>query len=210
MTRARCGIEKGGGASGDDGTGKQGFFSCKAFDAVWPASSPFITAVGGTWLDAPATEGSSGKEHGWAYSGGGFSTAFAMPSWQNETVNAYLAAQGSALPSSKLWPRGGRAIPDVAAVGTHFQVESSGYTGDVTGTSASCPTFAGLVAVINDMLVAKGKAPVGFINPLLYRAKKVSTTRTGPRERSGAMPAVRCALCAVRCALFTMRVGVQD
>ena len=157
-------------ASGDDGTGKQGLFTCKAFDAVWPASSPYITAVGGTWLDAA---GGSGKEHGWAYSGGGFSTAFEMPSWQNETVAAYLEAQGSALPSSKLWPRGGRAIPDVAAVGTHFQVESSGYTGDVTGTSASCPTFAGLVAVINDMLVAKGKAPVGFINPLLYRAKKV-------------------------------------
>ena len=177
-------------ASGDDGTGKQGLFTCKAFDAVWPASSPFITAVGGTWLDAT---GGSGKEHGWAYSGGGFSATFAMPSWQNETVNAYIAAQGSALPSSKLWSQGGRAIPDVAAVGTHFQVESSGYTGDVTGTSASCPTFAGLVAVINDMLVAKGKAPVGFINPLLYRAKKVSTTRTDLRERSGAAPCLLCA-----------------
>ena len=47
-------------ASGDDGTGKQGTFRCKAFDATYPASSPYVTAVGGTYLDKDTQ-----VEHGW-------------------------------------------------------------------------------------------------------------------------------------------------
>ena len=58
-------------ASGDDGTGKQGFLHCKSFDATWPASSPFVTAVGATYLDE-----ASDTEVGWADSGGGFSAIF--------------------------------------------------------------------------------------------------------------------------------------
>ena len=35
--------------------------------------------------------------------------------------------------------------------------------------------FAGMVSRINDRLAARGKPPVGFINPLLYRAGDVGT-----------------------------------
>ena len=41
---------------------------------------------------------------------------------------------------------------------------------DVSGTSASCPTFAGMIAVINDMRAAQGKPTLGFLNPALYAA----------------------------------------
>ena len=43
-------------------------------------------------------------------------------------------------------------------------------TGTLSGTSAATPTFAGMVARINDDLVKAGKPTVGFINPALYKA----------------------------------------
>jgi tripeptidyl-peptidase-1 len=66
-------------ASGDDGTGNTGTFGCKKFDPNWPAGSPFLTAVGGTYLQ-------SGSEVGWADSGGGFSNLWPRPAWQEEAV----------------------------------------------------------------------------------------------------------------------------
>jgi len=149
-------------ASGDDGTGKQGFLGCKKFDPNWPASCPYITTVGGTYLQ-------SGIENGWAGSGGGFSAVFARPAWQDKTVAAYM--QSATLPDSKLYAADGCAKPDIAALSTNYQVYSAGAAaGTLTGTSAASPAFAGMVAVINDLLVASGKPTVGFINPALYAA----------------------------------------
>ena len=52
-----------------------------------------------------------------------------------------------------------------------YQVFSGGVAvGTLSGTSASTPTFAGLVSRINDALVAEGRPTVGFINPVLYAA----------------------------------------
>jgi len=148
-------------ASGDQGTGKQGLFWCTGFDATWPASSPFVTAVGGTFLQ-------SGVENGWTDSGGGFSSVFSRPSYQDSAVQAYVNS-GVALPPGKFYTATGRAIPDVAALATNYQVYSGGIaTGTLSGTSASTPVFAGMISVINDLLVAAGEPPVGFINPTLY------------------------------------------
>ena len=36
------------------------------------------------------------------------------------------------------------------------------------GTSASSPALAGLLALINDALIAQGSPTLGFLNPLLY------------------------------------------
>ena len=36
------------------------------------------------------------------------------------------------------------------------------------GTSSACPTFAGVIALVNDALLAKGKPTLGFLNPWLY------------------------------------------
>jgi tripeptidyl-peptidase I len=44
----------------------------------------------------------------------------------------------------------------------------SGEIISIGGTSASSPTFAGLVALLNDARLRNGQPPLGFINPLLY------------------------------------------
>ena len=43
-----------------------------------------------------------------------------------------------------------------------------GVTQLIGGTSASSPTFASIVALVNDHLVASGKPVLGFLNPFLY------------------------------------------
>lgn len=40
--------------------------------------------------------------------------------------------------------------------------------GLISGTSASTPTFAGIVSLLNDANLAAGKPPLGFLNPMLY------------------------------------------
>jgi len=39
------------------------------------------------------------------------------------------------------------------------------------GTSASAPIFAGVVTLLNDARLNAGKSPLGFLNPMLYKAK---------------------------------------
>jgi tripeptidyl-peptidase I len=69
----------------------------------------------------------------------------------------------NAIPSSN-----GRAIPDVAAQGVRFQVFIGGTLHLVSGTSASSPAFAGIVALLNDVRLRKRLPPLGFLNPLFY------------------------------------------
>ena len=60
-------------------------------------------------------------------SGGGFSTYFAQPAWQQSAVDAYLrAANRSALtaPAAGFNPKG-RAYPDLALLGVNYQVGES-------------------------------------------------------------------------------------
>lgn len=137
-------------------------FGCKHFDATWPASSPHVTSVGGTYLG-------SGAEHGWAGSGGGYSSVFARPTYQDAAARAY-AQSGVALPAPKLFNASGRVVPDVAALATCFVVITGGYHGTLSGTSAATPTFAGLVTRLNDERIASGKPPLGLLNPALYAA----------------------------------------
>jgi tripeptidyl-peptidase I len=46
----------------------------------------------------------------------------------------------------------------------------------VGGTSASSPTFAAVIALVNDALIAAGKPPLGFLNPWLYSGGYKSLT----------------------------------
>ena len=38
----------------------------------------------------------------------------------------------------------------------------------IGGTSASAPTFAGIVSLLNSARLSKGLRPLGFLNPLVY------------------------------------------
>ena len=107
-------------------------------------------------------------------SGGGFSpwTQFPQPAWQASAVQHYFATvPASTLPdqSKAAYNKNGRGTPDVSALGTAYQVINGGKAlpGGVGGTSASAPAFAGMIALINDALIAKGSKPLGFLNPFL-------------------------------------------
>jgi len=154
----------------------------------WPASDPLVTGVGGTYLCTDPTASASQprttyirpgvgakcssatfnpggiyQEVAWTFSGGGYSHFFAKPSWQNIAGTA-------------------RGVPDVAlqassATGALVYLSlppdgddsnvSSTTTGwyDIGGTSLSCPQWAGLVAIA-DQINGGG---LGLINPGLYR-----------------------------------------
>ncbi|MBB5421303.1 kumamolisin [Paraburkholderia atlantica] len=152
-------------ASGDSGSSDG---SGGGDQVDFPASSPYVLACGGTHLSA---SGSAIKrevvwndgEQGGA-SGGGVSTAFEMPAWQ-QGLSATMTGGGSQ-------PLSGRGVPDVAGDAsplTGYDVLVDGTQTVVGGTSAVAPLWAALIARIN---AAKGQ-PVGFINPKLYKATGV-------------------------------------
>jgi tripeptidyl-peptidase-1 len=146
-------------ASGDSGVGSA-FGSCTTFTPMYPADSPYVTAVGATTGTNP--------EAGASLSSGGFSNRWAQPSWQSDAVASYLKT-ASNLPDAALYNATGRAFPDVSAQGTDYPVINNGMTyPSVAGTSASCPVFAGIVGLINDARIAANKSPLGFLNPFLY------------------------------------------
>jgi subtilase family serine protease len=179
-------------SSGDDGDETE-FEGYRTVD--WPASSPWVTAVGGTSLAV----GASNQylfETGWgtrrsiltngAWSpalpgvflygaGGGTSRLFAQPSYQAGVVPASI---------SGYFGGKGRAVPDVAADGDpntgmlvgQTQAFSDGNYYDeyrIGGTSLSSPLFAGVMALADQRA---GRAH-GFANPALYAAAGTSAYR---------------------------------
>jgi tripeptidyl-peptidase-1 len=158
-------------ASGDQGVwGRSG--KGNVFHPDFPASSPYITAVGGTDF---ATKSVIGEETAWSCGGGGFSDAFAMPSWQADAVAASFATAtaAGALPEASYYNATGRGYPDVSALGGQVNpycvsVKGGAKFKGVAGTSASCPVVAGLIAQLNNVRLAADKPVLGWLNPFLY------------------------------------------
>ncbi|KAH9941656.1 subtilisin-like protein [Epithele typhae] len=128
------------------------------FVPTFPAGCPYVTAVGSTTGQGPEVAAS--------FTSGGFSNLFARPAYQDGAVAGYLAAQGATYAGR--FNASGRAYPDVAMQGERFVVRMNGQTSTVSGTSASAPAFAAVLALLNDGLLNGGKGPLGFVNPLLY------------------------------------------
>jgi tripeptidyl-peptidase-1 len=148
-------------ASGDSGA------SCKSnkFTPNMPASSPYVTAVGGT---QPGTSfPSPGSESAIGLSSGGFSDYFATPEWQKDAVQTYLKQSGIPSASQRGYNVSGRGFPDIAAQATDFCVTPFGC--GVAGTSCASPTAAGVIGLLNDLRLQSGKATLGFLNPFLYQ-----------------------------------------
>ena len=141
-----------------------------AFPTVlFPASSPYVTAVGGTTLNLDAN-GNYQSETVWndspsdGASGGGVSQHFYEPVYQwvlNPSVQRTLL--------------GRRGIPDIAfnadpntPVWVYFGFFSdpdyNGFLPAGSGTSAAAPPWAGIVADANQLV---GR-PLGFLNPVIY------------------------------------------
>jgi tripeptidyl-peptidase I len=116
-----------------------------------------VTTVGGT-THVP--------EIGVDFSGGGFSNYFTRPSYQQKAVSAFLKGLGKTYKG--LFNPNGRAYPDVSTQADNFRVFFQGSPIPVGGTSASCPTFNGFVALLNDARLKKKLPPLGFLNPMIY------------------------------------------
>ncbi|XP_068607693.1 tripeptidyl-peptidase 1 [Brachionichthys hirsutus] len=155
-------------ASGDSGAG------CKhldkennAFRPSFPASSPYVTTVGGTSFKNPFKVTSEVTDY---ISGGGFSNAFRMPDYQVSAVNAYLKTGAASLPPPSYFNTSGRAYPDMAALSDNYWVVTNRIPIPwVSGTSASTPVVGGVLSLINDRRLLKGLPVLGFFNPRLYK-----------------------------------------
>lgn len=150
-------------ASGDSGAG----CAAGAFVPTFPASSPYITGVGG--LSPPGnTEQVAGTgETVAALSGGGFSNYFTRPSFQDDAVAAYLKQPG--LPESKMYNAKGAGFPDISAQAIQYDTCSDAFFYPYDGTSCACPTVAGLFAMLNQVRAEAGKPALGYLNPWLYQ-----------------------------------------
>ncbi|KAF9474020.1 subtilisin-like protein [Pholiota conissans] len=154
-----------------DKNGNEVGTSGKVFNPEFPATCPFVTAVGATQINPGATVNDpEGACEQVIFSGGGFSNIFAMPSYQANAVNAYVAAHlnPSPYPPGTFNTSVSRAFPDISANGANYVIGIDGQFGLVFGTSASAPVVASMITMINDARIANGKGPVGFINHILY------------------------------------------
>lgn len=149
--------------------------------AAYPASSVWVTSVGGTeWsIEGEEIVGAYGPDSISYYTtGGGFSAIFPRQPWQEGSVSAYLANDSiqSELPPTSVYRAEGRAFPDISLVGANYLIAYAGPTGKdeplifpVQGTSCSAPTLAGMITLINQMRLDAGKPQLGFLNPILYQ-----------------------------------------
>jgi hypothetical protein len=167
-------------ASGDHGA----YEDCKNYSVNFPASDPFIVAVGGTQLSLTADGGGVARyagEQAWGGvgcgtldypgqalggGGGGCSDTFGQPDFQG---NASTGCPGH------------RAMPDVAlnAVGQSFYYLGKWTVGG--GTSIGAPEMAGFFAQENAYLGNLGNvcgtqndspcAPFGSANPIIWSAR---------------------------------------
>ncbi|KAJ3496402.1 hypothetical protein NLG97_g2683 [Lecanicillium saksenae] len=166
-------------ASGDAGPGQ----SCQSntcgkatrFLPAFPASCPYVTAVGATrdLLSETAME----------LSGGGFSEYFPRPAYQNGAVDAYLLRHGRQWKG--LYNEKGRGIPDVAALGRNYQLYYHCAVDSADGTSASTPVLASMIAVLNGLRAQKGRPPMGFLNTWLYTIGRFGFTDITTGKSSG-------------------------
>ncbi|KAM9355941.1 tripeptidyl-peptidase 1 [Pholidichthys leucotaenia] len=156
-------------ASGDSGAGcRQLSKDQNCFRPSFPASSPYVTTVGGTSFKNPFKVTYEVTDY---ISGGGFSNVFEMPDYQVSAVNAYLNSSVK-LPPQSYYNTSGRAYPDMAALSDNYWVVVNRVPIPwVSGTSASTPVVGGMLSLINGQRLQQGLPTLGFLNPLLYKLK---------------------------------------
>ena len=176
-------------ASGDSGA-----FFYRAYDVnihvdvSYPASDPSVLGVGGTTLLSTGAGTANVKETaeyawsggGFSGSGGGVSSHFTAPSYQQHFLG--------------LGPSAPKQVPDLAAIGDPYTGATLAFTpcywfenyppttpptyylscfstevGAIGGTSASSPTVAGVLALIDQAAGAR----VPNVGKLIYKAAKV-------------------------------------
>eukprot|EP01038_Epipyxis_sp_PR26KG_P008124 gene8124-11002_t len=166
-TTCQCNIYSGSSANSAKWTGSNTWSGYGYFPS-FPATSPYVTAVGATMGPEVGTEEivCQSQLGGVITSGGGFSTYFKQPSWQTDAVNYYFSTLTTAPAAG--YNALGRAYPDISLIGVNYQVYIQGVIYQIYGTSASAPVFAAFVSLVNAARYDNGLTSIGFINPSLY------------------------------------------
>lgn len=172
------------GVAGNDGqcidpvTGNYTNGTYGKFNPSFPGTCPYILSIGATQVNPGASvlqpEGAFEQV---IYSGGGFSNAFPMPSYQKLAVQRYFANHNppytAALYNNSRITRG---FPDVSANSANYVVIIQGISYMVYGTSASSPVFASVLVLINEARLNAGKNSLGFVNPAMYANPSMLST----------------------------------
>jgi tripeptidyl-peptidase-1 len=136
----------------------------------FPATSPYVTAVGATQGPESGNPeiACQSQEGGVITTGGGFSTFYATPDWQQAAVNAYFNGLTPDERPAPGYNPNGRGYPDISYLGVNYKIVVSGSVSTLYGTSASAPLFAAMISLINAERIKANKTTVGFLNPTLY------------------------------------------
>jgi subtilase family serine protease len=165
-------------ASGDQGSTDylSNLTCCYATRAIdWPSSDPLVTAVGGTqlhldaqgyayapasvWNDSSTTIGIPGPAYTWGASGGGLSTVFSRPAFQDGVARVVGNQRGTPDISMSAAVNGAVDFYD-----TSDPADAPGWS-IVGGTSEASPLFSGIVALADQ----EAGHSLGYLNPELYR-----------------------------------------
>jgi tripeptidyl-peptidase I len=118
-------------SSGDDGITGFKFYSTSGtpisqcgYYAQWPASSPYVVAVGGTMYGKYITNSPeivcSSATGASITSGGGFSNAIAAPAFQRAAINSYIAQYTAGQSSYQPYNTSNRGYPDVSMAASRY------------------------------------------------------------------------------------------
>ncbi|MCL2395606.1 MAG: S53 family peptidase [Acidimicrobiaceae bacterium] len=161
------------GSAGDRGssdlTNNLQFFTFPVTD--WPATDPLVTAVGGTKLSLNAAGQRTAADTVWndtgiegipAATGGGLSTIFARPSYQDAVATTVGNYRG--IPDISMSGACSAPVLIYASFTSPAPLPPAGFSTGC-GTSESAPLFAGIVALADQW----AGHPLGLINPALYQ-----------------------------------------
>jgi subtilase family serine protease len=172
-----------------DDNGSEGCNSAEQADPALsvddPANSPWITAVGGTYMQGltnPTVTPWNDSFDGGGATGGGLSI------WQSfgKSWNYQAGFVGAGYSDVCGATKGAtcRQVPDLSAVGDWrsgfpqmYYADSTGYDVLVDGgTSLATPVMAGIAALADSSERCQADGPAGFINPTIYDLAKNSKT----------------------------------
>jgi subtilase family serine protease len=149
----------------------------KAPQASWPATSPWVLAVGGTnlTLDAGNAIASTGPWNDTTYpapyqktagGGGGQSTFVKRPWWQ--PAQPFANATYRMVPDVAAFADASPGYPIVCSGGVQSCSPGGQTLAFVGGTSAATPLVAGTIALWKQQARQQGLPNPGFVPPLLY------------------------------------------
>ncbi|MFC1434122.1 protease pro-enzyme activation domain-containing protein [Streptacidiphilus sp. N1-3] len=146
-----------------------------------PASQPYVTGVGGTWMNG---SGSTLKQATWNYgsSKGGAGGGGVSNVWNsgNGPLLYQTGFTGSGYSNTCAAASGQvcRQVPDVSALADpsagYVISIGDGYWNIIGGTSAAAPTWAAMIALAATTADCKANGRVGQLNPIVYNAARSS------------------------------------